>query len=212
MKKETLTATVDPSVVLAKTKEIEHEVLTIQKQLGELPQKLGDEEDYKAACALLLDVVEKRKWVDKERDGFMEDVERLRARVEGWFARAYEQIAEVEAYFRGSVEAYALELGAKAHALREASAKLPARDQKKAKALLAEADALDLPRVGGISMSTKAQLEIVDEKKIPDRFFKRVVDGKLLIAALESGEKVAGAKLSINKSVRVTPSHAKKDA
>lgn len=205
-----LTATVDPGVVLAKTKEIEREVQLVQKQLGELPSTLGDEEDYRAACALLLDVVEKRKWVDKERAGFMEDVERLRARVEGWFSNAYEQIDRVEAYFRDAVAAYALDLGARAQALREASAKLSARDQKKARAMLVEADELEPPKVGGISISTKASLEIIDEKKIPERFTKRVVDGKLLIAALEAGEKVPGAKLVIAKSVRVTPAHAKR--
>lgn len=205
---EVLSASVNQAAALARVNDIEKEIVTLVQHVGS-DVALQDDEDYRVACDLLIGVVVKRKWVEEQKDGFMEDVRRLVARVDGWFAKPLERLDAAEAAFRKAVQDYALTLEARAQGLRAAAAHLPARDEKKALSMLDEANGAHPPKVAGISLTTKVKVEIIAEKNIPDQYWKRVVDVKAVEAAIERGENVPGARAVVTKSVRVTPKHAK---
>lgn len=207
-KQEVLSTTVDQAVVLGQVKTIEKDVKAIQKRIAAV-EKIEDEEDYATACGVLLEIVEKRKYVEEQREGFMEDVRKLVERVESWFKPALADIDKAETFFRDALEAYAVTLAAKAKGLRATAARLPERDWARVQELRDEADALVPPKFPGISITTKVKLVIDDEKKIPDKYTKRVPDAKLIQAELERGVDIAGCRLEEDKSVRVTPKHAK---
>ncbi|MCC6809964.1 MAG: siphovirus Gp157 family protein [Deltaproteobacteria bacterium] len=206
---EIITATLDESAALARVKVIEGELAEIQERLGEEPMRLEDDEDYKVACGLLIATVIKRDAIAVEKEGFMEDVAKLVARVEGWFSRPEGDAKIAEGYFRDAISAYALDLDAKARALREAAAKV--KSDKQAELLIAKANAIEPPKVSGISLTRKSKAEVVNEAKLPEWAWKRVPDIKAIEAKLDAGEDVPGAKLVPTVSVRCTPKHAKED-
>lgn len=208
-KHEVAQATVDESAALARVKVIEGELAEIQERLGEEPMRLEDDDDYKVACGLLIATVIKRDAIAEEKEGFMEDVAKLVARVEGWFARPEGDAKTAEAYFRNAIAAYALDLDAKARALREAAAKV--KSDKQAELLIAKANAIEPSKVGGISIVRKSKAEIVNEAKLPDWAWKRVPDIKAIEAKLDAGEDVPGAKLVPTVSVRCTPKFSKEE-
>lgn len=205
-KKETpLSLVVDQPAVLREVHNIEKEVSLIVKKLKGMKPELADDEDYQAACNVLLDVVERRKYIDEQRDGFLQEARALIARVESWFAQSYVDIEQSEEFFRGAIKGYALKLQAEADGLRRAADLLPKKQEERREELLVQANAIAPPKVGGISITTKPAVEIIDAKNIPAEFLKSVPDIAKITAALSLGQKVTGAKLIVNKTVAVTP-------
>lgn len=194
---------------LAKVRVIEQNVALVVQTIGKEPMKLEDDEDFKVASIELIKVVMQREVVDEQLALFMQDVQKMIDRVNGWFAKPKADVAAAEAYFREAIREYALALDAQAHQLRLDAGKLPAKQSDEADAMLAEANELKPPKVPGIAITTKVKVEVLDEKKIPEQYWKRVVDTKALEAAADEGRKVPGVKFNIDKSVRVTPKHAK---
>ena len=60
----------------------------------------------------------------------------------------------------------------------------------------------------GIAIISKPSVSVIDESKVPEVFFKSVLDLKAIEAALLRGDSVPGVLLTTDKSVRVTPSKA----
>ncbi len=200
-----LSLVVDQRVVMREVDKIEKEVALIVKKLKGMSPDLADDEDYQAACNVLLDVVERRKYIDEQRDGFLQEIKALLARVESWFAQSYEDIEKSEDFFRGAIKSYALKLQAEADGLRRAADLLPKKQEARREELLTQANAIMPPKVGGISLVTRPTVEILDPKNIPDEFMKKVPDNAKILAALTLGQKVTGAKLVPNKTVTVNP-------
>jgi hypothetical protein len=207
-----VSAKVDPGAVLREVGNIEKEIALIVKKMKGMKPELEDDEDYQIVCEQLLRIVERRKYIDEQRDGFMQEARALIKRVEGWFAKAYGDIEESESFFREAARGYLKKLSTTINELREEGAALPAKQRAKALALFQRADELEaeIPKVPGISVTTKPSLIIEDEKAIPKKYFRLVLDEKLVLAELGAGRQVPGAKLAVEKSIRVTPSHAKK--
>lgn len=203
-----LVAGVDQDAALARVREIEGDLAATREEAGE-EVSVSDDEDYLVACALLLRVVEKRKYCEEERKAFRADVQKLLDRVDGWFERSLTDAAALEAQFRGAVADYAMRLSAKQHGLRVAASKLPPKDEERAHAMMAEANDVKAPKVPGIAITPKARLVITNEKLVPAAYWKKVIDAKLLEAAIAGGQKVPGAHVDVEMSVRVTPAHAK---
>ncbi len=208
MERNVLHAEVDQAEVLAKVKEIERDINSIQKRAGEI--RVEDDDDWRVAAGLLLATKEKLNYVSEERKGFLADVQKLVDRVEGWFAKALEDGEALEASFRAALKDRVLALEARAHGLRLAAAKLPAKDAAKSEKLFEEANTCVAPKVPGIVPLLKVRAEITDEKKLPEWAWKRVVDMKAIEAKLQANEIVPGAKGVLDVTIRVTPAHAKK--
>lgn len=205
-----LTASVDQSLARSRVKEIEKEIEQVQKlYASDVPTKLRTDEEYKNAAELLIGICERKTFVTEQKAEFMEKVNELVALVSSWFVKPLKDLELIEDNLRISVTAYAMEYHAKQIGLRRAAART--KDETRCEELLRDARDCAPPKVAGIALTTKPQLEILDEKKIPDRFFVKVIDEKALASALENGEEIPGAKLLVTKSVRVTPKHAKKE-
>ncbi len=206
-KTEVVTAKVDQAEVFKQLAIIKKEIDAVQAV--EVPELLETPEQYKDACSLLIGVVERRKYAEAEREGFMEDVQKMIERVNGWFDPVLKPLDELEANLRNSVTAYALALHEEAMGFRRAAARV--KDEKRCRALIKQADEAVPPKVPGIAITTKPKVQITDESSIPDKFTKRVPDLKLIQAELEAGRAVTGAILDTTKGVTVTPKNAKKD-
>lgn len=194
---------------LAKVRVIEQNVDMVVRTIGELPMQIEDDEDFKVASTELIKVVMQREVVEENLALFMADVQKMIDRVNGWFAKSRADVARAELYFRDALRAYAKRLNDQAHQLRLDAGKLPAKQSDEADAMLVEANGLKAPKVPGISLTAKAKIEILDEKKIPEKYWKRVVDKAALEAAADEGLKVPGVKFDTDYTVRVTPKHAK---
>lgn len=194
---------------LAKVRVIEQNVGLVVKTISKEPMKIEDDDDFKVASTELIKVVMQRDIVDEQLALFMQDVQKMIDRVNGWFAKSKADVAEAEAYFRDAIRAYAKDLNNQAHQLRLDAGKLPAKQSDEADAMLVEANELKPPKVPGIALTAKVKVEILDEKKIPEKYWKRVVDKAALEAAADEGVKVPGVKFDTDFTVRVTPKHAK---
>lgn len=208
-----ITAEVDQAEVKRQLVLVEAELRDILGKASNADEQLTveDDEDYEVACALLLATVVKRKKVAAWKAGFMEKVKALVDYVEGEFAEPEAAAAAAEKCFRQGAAEYIAQLDAKAAGLRKAAAHLPARDSDRADEMLSEAKACVPPKVQGISIRRKLALEIVDEKKIPEKFWTRVVDTDAIEKAIEDGIAVTvpGVRASVDVRLTVTPSNAK---
>lgn len=208
---EALTATVDQRTVQGHLDDIDRLLSVWEKALKGLPAEIEDEADYKLVCSGLLELAARKKRVLEERSEAMREVQKIKERIDGLYQERLDRGARVEDFFRTAIEGYNLALAAKATGLRRAAAHLPERDAEKAHEMLMEASALAPPKIAGIAIVASSELEIIDEAKIPEQFFKRIVDKKLVQAALEAGGAVPGCRLVAKVSVRATPKHAKKE-
>jgi len=196
---EVMLAKIDQGNVLKRVQECERDIDAIVDTAPEVV--VTDHEDYSVACSHLLQLVTKRKFFEAERDGFMEDVRKMIDRVNGWFTAPLAKAEHAEKMYRNAVAGYAELLDEQARALRE---KAKNAKESAAIALLERANDTAPPKVTGIALITKTRAVIVDEAKIPEEYFKLVLDMKAVEAALLRGD-VPGAVLSTEKSVRVTP-------
>lgn len=209
-KKLELVASVDKGAMAAHLKEIDKEIDHIQRLIAKMPERVQDDADYVAAGQQLISVVVKRKIYEEEKSRIMAKINELIAVVEENYAPKLEKIGTVEEWFRRALVDYALSLDAHAHSLRIAGTKLPERQANKAMDLFTQANACVPPKVPGIAITSKTKVEILDEKKLPEWAWKRIVDTKAIESKIAGGEVVPGAKGVVDMSVRVTPSHAKK--
>ena len=167
---------------------------------------IEDAEDYAAVCGLLLDVVEKKKAVEEEKDKVLAPAKVIVDTVRGWFAPLEAAIADHEKRIKGLVREYAVK-GEQIRALRLRQAgSLAKADPIQARALVASANYMLAPKVNGISVTGKITFDVIDESKVPDQFFIRVINEKAIAAAVEAGEDVPGILVKDERTVRVTPS------
>lgn len=206
---EVITAQVTDAEVKKQLAVVEHELKDVLSKVEE-DFKVEDDEDYEVACALLLATVVKRKKVAAWKAGFMERVKALVDYVEREFKAPEADAAKAEQTFRDAVAAYVQAQDQRAAGLRKAAAHLPPRDSDKADELLAEAKDCEPPKVPGIGIRRKLEIEIVDEKKIPEKYWTRVIDEDAIEKDIEEkGATVPGVKSSIVVKLTVTPSNAK---
>ncbi len=209
-KKQTeLIATVDRGAMAAHLKEIEQEIDHLQGLISDMPERVQDDDDYTAAAGALIRVVGRRKIVEEEKKRITAKIAELVAAVEESYGPRLEKIADVEGWFRRAMTDYALACDAHAHGLRLAAGKLPAKDEGKSIALLEQANDSVPPKVSGIALVPRARAEIVNEERLPEWAWKRVVDMKTIEAKLVAGEQVPGARAVMEISLRVTPKNAK---
>lgn len=207
---EPLIASVDQTKAMAVVKAIEKEAEQIVGEFDkDKPVALSTPESYTFAGDVLIGIVERRKYVEEQREGFLEDVRKMVARVESWFTPVLETIGKAEEHYRKQMENYVRGLDVEAESLRKTAALT--KDEDRAVQLLEQAKECAPPKVPGIGIRRPTRVIVIDEKKIPKKFFKTVVDAKKLAAALASGEKVAGAQLVVDVGLTVTPKNAKKD-
>lgn len=199
-------ANVNESQALAKVREIEDDLAIVLEAISEEPLTCTDDADYQAAAEQLITVVLKRDYVNEQLGLFMADAKKLVERVNGWFAKARNDAGEAEAYFRNALREYAVALDDQAHELRVLASKT--KDSEKSDELFAKANALHPPKVPGISLSGKVRVEVLDESKVPEKFWRRVVDLDALALEADANRKVPGVKFTNDKTVRVTPKHA----
>ncbi len=208
-KTEVVSASVDQGEVFKQLALIKKEIESVQDGFDTVPAQLVTVQDYGNACALLIGIVERRKYADEQRDAFMEDVRKMIDRVNGWFDPVLKPANELEATLRTSVEEFALRLHEEAMGLRRAAARV--KGDKRRSELLTEADNTKPPKIGGISIRTKPVVQITDDKRLPEALTMRVPNVKAIQAELEAGRDVPGALLVVTKGVTVTPKNAQKD-
>lgn len=210
LRSEDLSATLDEGAALRKVKDIDKAIALVRKKAGD-GISIEDEDDYRLACDLLISTIERRNWVREEKKAFMADVKKLVERVDGWFKPTLSRIDDLEKEIKEALAEWARQLHAKGVGYRRAAARLPARDEEKAAELQRKADACEPEKYPGVSFKRSPQIAIVDEARIPERFFVRVLDRKLLEAELERGEEIPGARLEADWTISVTPKNARKE-
>lgn len=211
MKKKTVTALVpfDEAKALARVRVIESEVAHTVKTIDEdtEPLEITDGDDFKVASTELIKVILKREEVEENLGLFMADVQKLVDRVNGWFEKPRADIARAEEYFRAAIKSYAKRLNDEAHVMRETATKL---DEDAAAELLTVANEHKPEKVPGITLIAEVAYTITDEAKIPAKYFKRVLNKKMLEADVEANIKIPGVTVSgVDFGLRVTPKNAK---
>lgn len=209
-KESTLTASVDQTKALSIVKAIEKEATELAEGVGAPDvQMIETDHEYTVAGDVLIGIVERRKYVEEQREGFLEDVRKMIARVESWFTPVLDTIGKAESYYRSQLEGFIKAKDAEAEALRQTAAL--SKTDKRAAELLEQANAIAPPKVPGIAIRRPTKVVVTDAKKLPKKFFVLAVDTKKLAVALEAGEKIPGAQLVVNVGLTVTPKNAKKD-
>lgn len=211
-KDETVKAELNTNDVNAKLGQIEKSLAQIRTELEDTPEQLEDDADYQAACALLVRVVKDRKWLDEQKTEFERAAKAMIKVVAALLGKGYTECDAVEIPLREKVEVYAKGLEDKAYKLRVQAAALPPTQAKKIETLLQRAETFEAPKVGGISFQNGDDVEVFDMAKLPNEFTTRVVNKKTLLAALQSGRIIPGARFIPGKTVKVTPSNSKEVA
>lgn len=205
---ETVKAELNTGDVATYVKAVEKSLAELRADIEGTPAKLEDDDDYQVACELLVRVVNKRKELDGKRDAFEEAAKTMLAIAASLFKESYTNVDACEMPLRDRVEEYAKALEDKAYKLRVKAAALPPDKAKAIEKLLLQAEDFAAPKVGGISFQKGNDVEVFDPAKIPDEFTTRTVNKKALLAALESGRIVPGARFIPGKTVRVSPKNA----
>lgn len=167
---------------------------------------LEDDADYTRACELLFDVSEYQAAVTEEKDKVIGAAKLIIQTVGGWFSPREKRIDAHKERVKALVRDYNIACEARRQETLKAAMKVAKVDPSRAREMNAEAEAALPPRVKGIAFVGKLDVQIVDESKIPDGYWKRVVDPAKLKAAAEAGEVVPGVLVVDNRTVRVTPS------
>lgn len=207
-------AELDEKKMHEQTEETLGELVRSRENLGN--NTVTDHADYIEACELLFATTEQERLVALAKDAQAEDAKTIVAAVSKAFKPLQDEAGGLVAHVKELVRTYWLECEERhAKALKKAST-MAKTDAKLARKIAAEAEDLLPPKVKGIAFQARHEVTVLDERKVPERFFRRVLDEAALRAAAESGDlddKTAaqwGLSVADVRIVKVTPSQREK--
>jgi len=174
--------------------------------------QVADHADYEEACQLLFEVVVQERAVDEYKAEVLTGAKAIVAAVGKACKPLEAEVGGLVAKLKGLVRDYAVACEERHDKALKKAALLARTDAKQARKLTAEAEDLLPPKVAGIAFQQRREVKVLDEAKVPERFFRRVVDDAALRAAAEAGElddKTAaqwGLLVEDARIVKVTPS------
>jgi Holliday junction resolvase-like predicted endonuclease len=165
---------------------------------------------YETVSDVLLTVKERMKQISEEKEKVLGLVKQIIAAVNGWFKQAEEDYGETELILKRKLGEYIVACEKKRLDTMRKAVRLAKVDKAKSRDLVAKADTLSAPKVAGISYKARIDWEVVDESKIPEEYFMRVLDNDKLDQALANGVEIEGVVLTSEVSISATPSRRAK--
>lgn len=175
--------------------------------------KIQNHAEYEAVADAVFDVVEKQREKTAERDELLapakELVEKIRAKYSprlAFYEKAVDALkGAMRAYVVACEEARAVDL--------QKSVALNATNPEKARDLVAHSELRIAPKVKGVSFTGRLKWEVVDEKKLPAAYWKKVPDEEAIQRAVDAREigLKEGVAVKDSRTITITPARRVKE-